>query len=320
MKKIYIIGAGQLGSRHLQALRAVKIPLDITVIDPFKESLSVAKQRYEDMNGENHRIRYIDKIDRGQKIDLAIIATNSDVRAEIIKKLLKNNQVKYLILEKLLFTQKRDYSIIAKLIKKTNTKTWVDCSMRTMPYYFNLKKRVPQRFVYFVNGSQYGLATNAIHYIDHMAYLSDCLNFIVDTTALHGKILESKRKGFLELTGSIKVHFENGSKGIFVCYPDGDAPVQVEIHSSGFRTINRQIEGKAWTTGPKEKWLYREEEAKVPYQSEMTTDLVRDILTKGTCYLPDYETSKKIHIQLLEPLRKFVNCHSRKKYTYYPFT
>ena len=46
MKKVFIIGAGQLGSRHLQALKYVKEALDISVIDPREESLSTAKERY----------------------------------------------------------------------------------------------------------------------------------------------------------------------------------------------------------------------------------------------------------------------------------
>ena len=37
MKKVIIIGAGQIGSRHLQALAAIKTPLDIYVVDPTEK-------------------------------------------------------------------------------------------------------------------------------------------------------------------------------------------------------------------------------------------------------------------------------------------
>ena len=59
--KIFIIGAGQIGSRHLQALRAVRIPLKISVIDPSTESLDLAKQRYEEMpKGKiEHQVLYL---------------------------------------------------------------------------------------------------------------------------------------------------------------------------------------------------------------------------------------------------------------------
>ena len=42
MKTIAIIGAGQLGSRHLQALVAVDFPLTVQVVDPSNEALKIA--------------------------------------------------------------------------------------------------------------------------------------------------------------------------------------------------------------------------------------------------------------------------------------
>ena len=48
-KKVVIIGAGNIGSRHLQALKAVKIPLEIFVIDPSQASLDLSKERYKSM-------------------------------------------------------------------------------------------------------------------------------------------------------------------------------------------------------------------------------------------------------------------------------
>ena len=38
MINVALIGAGQLGSRHLQALALSEIPMNIEVVDPFVES------------------------------------------------------------------------------------------------------------------------------------------------------------------------------------------------------------------------------------------------------------------------------------------
>jgi predicted dehydrogenase len=58
MKSIVIIGAGQLGSRHLQALRLIDEPIRIQVVDPSHESLKVAEERFnqvkKDFFGEIH--------------------------------------------------------------------------------------------------------------------------------------------------------------------------------------------------------------------------------------------------------------------------
>jgi threonine dehydrogenase-like Zn-dependent dehydrogenase len=46
MNKIYniaVVGAGQLGSRHLQSLKGIQLDVRIVVIDPNQESLEIAK-------------------------------------------------------------------------------------------------------------------------------------------------------------------------------------------------------------------------------------------------------------------------------------
>ena len=104
MFKVYIIGAGQIGSRHLQALKGVKTPLGIVVVDPSKESLGVAAQRYNQVPSGRltHTVNYLQQVPNNQNVDLAIIATTSNIRAQIIRSLVKTNRVRYLILEKLL--------------------------------------------------------------------------------------------------------------------------------------------------------------------------------------------------------------------------
>src|SRR3989338_7433892 len=60
MKRIYVIGAGSIGSRHLQALKAVKRPLDITVVDPAPGALRRAEQRFLAGRGKTrHHTRYV---------------------------------------------------------------------------------------------------------------------------------------------------------------------------------------------------------------------------------------------------------------------
>ena len=45
MKKILIVGCGNIGSRHLQSLLDLKnFPLDITVVEPNKITLKNANQ------------------------------------------------------------------------------------------------------------------------------------------------------------------------------------------------------------------------------------------------------------------------------------
>ena len=63
MALIKIVGAGQLGSRHLQALQSIRTPLDIHVIDPSPESLKVAEERFHAAAGETkHSVRFATEV------------------------------------------------------------------------------------------------------------------------------------------------------------------------------------------------------------------------------------------------------------------
>jgi hypothetical protein len=323
MKNIYIVGAGQLGSRHLQALKSVSIQLQITIVDPSDDSLKIAKERYDSLlEGYKHNVTYLKQIPSSfSDADIVIIPSNSNVRKSIVETLLNNGVVKYMVLEKILFDKKEDYYLVNELFNKKNVKAWVNCSMRTMPFYYDLKGYFKGRkFVYNVTGSQYGLITNAIHYIDHMAYLSDNLDYEVDTSMLYFPPIQSKRKGFLELNGILSVKFSNGCKGIFTCFPDGNLPGMVEIISDNVRILSKEWEGKALISEEKESWRWKEIEAKIPFQSQMTAKIVTDIITNSSCDLVKYEDSMKLHLTLFESLKEFLNSKSSNKYDYYPFT
>lgn len=324
MFDIYIIGAGQIGSRHLQALKTVNFLLSIKAIDPNPISLKTAKERYESMpKGKfQHKIEYITEIPKNKKlVNLAIIATNSDIRAGVIKKLLTSSKVKNLVLEKILFNKKSDYEAIRKLLRKTKTKAWVNCSMRMMPAYQNIQQYFQnKRISYIVTGSKFGLITNAIHYLDHVAYLSGTTEFQINTASLDSRPIPSKRKGFLELNGTLTANFKNGSNLSLTCYPEGDAPIIVEIHSDNTQYIGRESEGKAWLARADNNWQWEELETPISFQSQLTTTMAKKILTTGKCDLVIYDESIKIHLNMLEPLLYFLNKNSNKKHNYYPFT
>ena len=321
-KRIFIVGAGQLGSRHLQAMKAVKIPLDITVVDPSFISLQEARERYESIPGENHEIIYSKEIPASfNNVDIAMVPSTADVRRQIIEELLNRGRVKSMILEKLLFTCADDYFKVKELLKKNEVTAWVNCSMRTMPFYAGLQSFFQgSPFLYMVTGSKFGLVTNAIHYIDHMAYLGGETAYVLDTGQLDYLPIASKRKGFLELNGTLSVQFANGCRGIFTCFSEGSLPVLVEIVSPEVRVISKEWEGKALISKKSDHWNWTEINSTVLYQSQMTAAVVTDILNKGTCNLVDYDNAMKEHLTLLSGLQEFLNQKNRNKYHFFPFT
>lgn len=323
MPKIIVIGVGQLGSRHLQALKSVAIPLIIEVIDPSLEALQVAKERYDSLPGENvHTLSFHQTVQRSDSIvDIVIVATTAAGRRAAIEMCLSNMQIKYFVLEKLLFDRYEDYQLINEKLLTTGVQAWVNCCMRMMPLYQQLRNDfLGQAITYHVTGSHYGLVTNAIHYLDHMVYLTGCSEFTLDTSCLYTKPIASKRAGYLELNGTLLAHFKNGSLGILTCYDQGDAPLQIEISNQNQRVISREWQQKAWIARCGDQWNWQEIDARIPYQSEMTATLVKQILTIGECDLVSYSESQKIHLQLLNPLRTFLQNQNYQTNVDYPFT
>ena len=321
-KIILIIGAGQIGSRHLQALKAVKSPLSIFVVDQSNESLKIAGERYDSMPAGKtvHDIEYVQELPNNTIYDIAILATTSGPRAALTRELLSKSGVKCLILEKLLFAKKNDYLSIGRLLKAKRTEAWVNCPMRMIPFYKKLKKEFDgQKITYILHGNQSGLATDLIHHLDYLAYLTGSKEFSLDAHLLDKKIRESKRKGFLEITGTLTAEFKNGGLGLFRCDAEGSTPKIIEILSPDKRYVIRESESKALVSKSPD-WTWQEIAAPIPYQSQLTTVWAENLLATGKCELPTYEESARYHLLALEPLLKFLNKISKIKYTYYPFT
>lgn len=122
MKKISIIGAGQLGSRHLQALMLIDFDVELEIVEPFKASRETAQQRAAEMpaNGHIKSLSFLTKIDElSDELDLVIIATGADIRCQLTKDLLSQKQVKNLVLEKVLFQTINEYDVISDLLQQT---------------------------------------------------------------------------------------------------------------------------------------------------------------------------------------------------------
>ena len=321
MFKIKIIGAGQLGSRHLQALKEVRQSLDIQVIDPSAASLQVSKERYDAVRSEQaHQISYSTTFDRTDDTDIAIVATNSNVRRKALENLFDASKTRFLVVEKLLFNHRADYAAVESKLAETGTKAWVNCPMRVMPIYEKIRANIASTpITYRVTGSQFGLVTNAIHYIDHVAHLSGCKEFELDTSGLDRTSIPSKRPGFLELNGTLVVRFADGSRCEITCYPTGTAPMVVEIFNEKNRYVVRESEGKLWHAGESSKWAWLEEAAPIPYQSQITTEVIELLLSTGDCGLTPYATSVRIHLQLLDSFLEIVRSQSPER-TGYPFT
>lgn len=324
MKTIVLIGAGQLGSRHLQALAKMNLAVNIQVVDPFPTSLETAKSRFEQMpqNSNVKVINYFSSIQEiSKKVDLAIIATSADIRASVVTQLVEVCEVKNLILEKVLFQRKEEYKAIDKLLRDKNIKTWVNHPFRAYPFYKNLKNLLKgsQQISYQLQGGDWGMGCNSLHYIDLLAFLSGQDELSVSNQRLDTKIKPSKRKGFIEFSGTLSGQIGPHSFDLF-CH-DQVSPLTAMICSDNLNAIIDETAGWVRISQKQDGWIWKEETLKlVHYQSELTHVVASEILESGKCDLPTYEEAMKIHLPFISCLTEHLNRIEQKNYDFCPIT
>lgn len=325
MINIAVIGVGLLGSRHLQALALIDRTASIQVVDPFPTSLEKAGKLFSEVNGSGNvsKVRYFKDISLiDSDLDVAVIATNADVRREVVTDLLSQKKTRYLIMEKILFQKIEDYAFIDSLLKQKGVKAWVNCPRRMWPLYREIKEKIrgAQRVDYNVTGSNFELGCNSIHFLDCMAYLTDQSSFSLNTDQLDSGTVPARRPEFFEFTGTIYGTTKGGCRVSITSYSDGNAPVLVQIAGDSFRCIVDEGKGRAWISTSDDGWNWVEESFIVPYQSRLTHLAIQQILDTGDCELTAYKDSWEIHLPLIEALTSHLQKQTSEEIKICPIT
>jgi hypothetical protein len=142
-------------------------------------------------------------------------------------------------------------------------------------------------------GASFGLASNAIHYLDLFSWLMQDTPVSVDTTALEQQWYPSKRKNCWEIKGKLKINFQSGSELALQIADEHDRDVILQISTE---KENWKI---AESTGIAESGKGQQIAGQIEYQSGMTAALVSGILASGTCRLPSLDESLLQHKLLL---------------------
>lgn len=318
MYHVAIIGAGNLGSRHLQALALSRIPLSIEVVDSSEESLDIAQKRWAEMpaNPLIQRIEFfMDMSGLSDEFDVIIVATSSAPRRGIVEKLLKTRRIKHFILEKVLFQQIKDYDEIQALLDQCGVKAWVNCGRRNIRFYQNLAGMMKQnsRIDMFVSGSNWGLGCNSIHMLDIYALISGQNRFGVEIEALDQGWIDSKRKGYIEFTGTLRI---KSDKGTLELRSDamGDRPLVCVIQTEFSCCVIYEKEKVARLLSKRgEEWLWETVPVDIRNQSEVTQEIVKELVETGDCLLTTYTESAVLHKILLTGFLGHVNLFNDNK-------
>jgi predicted dehydrogenase len=324
MKKIVLIGAGQLGRRHLQSLSKINFAAEIEVVDTVPASLAAAKAQFDEMpvNGNIRGISYLSSIsDLSKHVDVAIIATNADARAAVVRSLLEACEVKGLMLEKVLFQKPEDYLEIQELFESKGIKVWVNHPRRLFPIYNKMKSWIAgsTRVSYQVQGGAWGLACNGLHFLDHLAYLSGETTLTISAEGLNPSVIQSKREGFVEFSGVL--HGKIGSNPFSIFCHDEFSPVVITICTDNLNVMIDESNGWYRIARKDNHWKWETVTDKiVHFQSELSHKVVEDILVSGQCDLPTYADAVKLHLPFIRCLMNHLEKIEQREYNICPIT
>ena len=161
-KKILIVGFGAMGCRHAQSFLNKKKNYEVHILEVSNENI---KKNLERINAEKLDFIWHKNINDIPLLDVAIVATSSQPRFEIVKKLITMGYKKFL-LEKIVFQSVEQFNIISKMIDKSNILAYCNFVNRYFVAYNDIKKYLNQsteqiNINVLGNASQLSLGCNA---------------------------------------------------------------------------------------------------------------------------------------------------------------
>jgi hypothetical protein len=235
-------------------------------------------------------------------IDVAIVATNSDVRRQVVEQLLDHVVPDHLVLEKFLFQAPADYGAVGALTERAGTRTWVNTARRMWPAYSALRTGLDTLgpvSLRIIGTVAHGLGSNAVHFVDLQTYLTGraCGRFFGDLLVP----LESHRRpGHIEFSGSLAGANDFGDQFTFTVLPDPGAPLLVEMTTRTEHVVIEEGGGTVAVADEAGQWAWRTEPFTMTLQSELTARLVTELMQEGICPLPTLQEASRSHLALLE--------------------
>jgi len=328
--KLLIIGAGQIGSRHLQSLAKLQRSSDIYVIDPSINALQLAKERYNEvintvLTPNNHTTCFsTDYENIPAEIDVAIIATTSNHRLEAIKILLKKTHPENIILEKIVFQDPRDFIVAQNMFETAKSSVWVNCPRRFWRGYQQVREEFKtssaQQNLMLITGSKWGLCCNSIHFLDLYSFITGNSDLKLYSDQLDKKILSAQRNGFIELSGILHGNDSLGGQFLIKDYERGNIPLIAYFENKDIRCYVDETQGMVNLSKSINNWHWEKIPLQPLLQSELTHLYVDQILETETCTLPTFKDSWKIHTPLLEAFITHINKVTNTEHSACPIT
>lgn len=251
MTTIWLIGCGNIGFRHLQALLALPDPVDLLVIEPATALHERIETEIARPRAVAHRVTLTESLPETGPVDLAVIATSAPPRAAIVRALAEGPRPAAVILEKVLAQTDAELQDISGDLATIGSTAHVNCPRRYFPGYRALRAALAASgpLSLEANGSQFGLGSNAVHFLDLLEYLNDSPLVSVDPAGLAPGSKPSKRDGYQEIYGRLEARLANGAGLRVTCADEPAVSLAIAVTTADGRRFAID-EGGSRITGP----------------------------------------------------------------------
>ncbi len=307
MRRVLIVGCGQLGSRHLQAVATLPQVKEIEVVDPRPEALELGKTRLLEATDRQPSITvqwYTSLHDATPGGALCIVATHADVRPQLVRDVAESLGYTAFLVEKLVAQSVQEYERLMQEATAKRWAVWVNCKTRAHPSHRRVKARLrPEEPIFLsVMGGNHGLANNGIHAADLFVFYDgasqiECAGSTIDP------IVHQTNRGLFDLSGTLHGSSARGSR-FTLSFAQHQGPVHFTVVSPSYRAIVDDMLQWFWESTPQDGWAWRQ----VPFQanmtvSHMTRQFASEILSRSHCELPTLQECYPAHRFILEQLQ-----------------
>lgn len=211
--RVLLIGAGEMGSRHLQGLAALPAGSAVAVLEPRAVARAVALQRWQQMPGHDAvPVRFLEDGEGWGGFDAAILATGASGRLDLLRRVLEAG-IRTVLAEKVLFQSVAAYRQAVLLAAAVQADVRAHVPLRSVPVLQRLRDAtLGKPFTLAVEVGDRGLGCNGIHFLDLFQYLGGMPPSSVE--AVIDRPLQANRRdpALVEFTGMLTAGNAEGAR------------------------------------------------------------------------------------------------------------
>lgn len=325
--RILLVGCGELGSRHLQAVARLAQVGEIEVVDLRPEALEFGRRRLSEMSDLTPGLRLRWLTDLGEAStggEVCIVATQAQGRCGQVREVAERLGYTAFLVEKIVAQSIREMEELMELSRLRGLSIWVNLKTRAYPIHQRIKSLLnpTEHFTMQVLGGNWGLANNGIHTADLFAFYDGGLS-IENCGGSVDPILHSSKRGgdLFDLSGTLEGLTQKGSRLSLTYLSQSSAPELISIAAAKQRFVIDHFSRWAMQSASENDWAWRP----LAFEgnllvSEMTKGFIMDIASRGRCALPTLEESCVSHRFILGGLRPHFNRLLKKDLELCPVT